>query len=300
MNNKIFKYSIFISIFIIFFCFCISAKANNEIDKNIVVAKSLNKPRVFYLDHSKGLKKVFLNEKIFLSYGYKWGDIKIVNEEILNSINDTNLIKLDGKSAVFYILGNKKILIKSEEEFTKLGFDWNKILTVNETEFNSYENSNIILDNIVINAKADFYISKNKNSQEVCSWPTNNKNIYYYFHDKTYPYKYISEHEGIDIESPQGSEVKAIASGKIIKSVTGKNNDYSYIEIEHKNGLISHYGHLSKIFKSINESVNENEIIGLSGGAPSTSGSGNYSSGPHLHLEIIKNKVAVNPLIYIN
>jgi len=98
-------------------------------------------------------------------------------------------------------------------------------------------------------------------------------------------------HRGVDIRSPYGSPVKATADG-IVKSI-GYHPDFGrYIEIDHKNGFVTKYAHLSKVLVAQNAQVKKGDRIGLVG----TTGN---STGPHLHYEVIYKGAHVNPKPYL-
>lgn len=119
-----------------------------------------------------------------------------------------------------------------------------------------------------------------------------------YFHDPTYPYRYLFEHPGIDIRSYQGTPLYSAADGYVIKA---KDNGYgySYIAIMHANGISTVYGHVSHIGVKTDQYVRKGQLIGKTGGMPGTLGAGNLSTGPHLHLEVRLNGIPVNPLNYL-
>lgn len=73
----------------------------------------------------------------------------------------------------------------------------------------------------------------------------------------------------------------------------GWNGAYGYyVKIRHANGLETAYAHLYSIKVVKGQSVSRNQVIGLIG-------STGRSTGPHLHFEVLRNGVRVNPLYYV-
>ena len=106
-----------------------------------------------------------------------------------------------------------------------------------------------------------------------------------------------SNHQGIDIGAAINSPVIATAQGKVIFTGWQDWNNPSkgygqYIKIDHGNGLVSLYAHLNERLVSNGQTVSAGAQIGRVGNT------GNIT-GPHLHFEIRKNGIAVNPLQYI-
>ncbi len=98
-------------------------------------------------------------------------------------------------------------------------------------------------------------------------------------------------HRGLDIANKNGTPVYATADGTI--TYAGKKGYYgNFISIKHGYGLVTRYGHLSKILKKRGTKVKRGDIIGNIGNT-------GRSTGPHIHYEVKINKVAVNPLKYI-
>lgn len=133
------------------------------------------------------------------------------------------------------------------------------------------------------------------------TWPINpSKGISAYFHDSGYPFRYIFEHSGIDIRSPQGTPVSAAGGGYVAKVYNGgMGNTPSYVMILHGNNISTVYMHLSSINVAQDTYVAAGQIIGAVGGKPGTSGAGKWTTGPHLHFEVRKNSIPVDPLQYL-
>ncbi len=99
-------------------------------------------------------------------------------------------------------------------------------------------------------------------------------------------------HYGIDLRAAVGTPIAASDGGKVIFAgrMSGISASYgNLIMIEHPNGYRSYYAHLSSFAVKEGDQVYQGQIIGKSGAT------GNVT-GPHLHFEIRKNKVTVNPL----
>jgi len=107
-------------------------------------------------------------------------------------------------------------------------------------------------------------------------------------------------HTGVDFAAGQGTPVMAAGAGTIVIARDSGGPGLSYIAIDHGNGLITKYLHMSAIYVSSGDIVNAGEVIGLSGGAPGTRGAGIFTTGAHLHFEINDyNGNAINPHGYL-
>ncbi len=78
-------------------------------------------------------------------------------------------------------------------------------------------------------------------------WPTESRRITTFFHDADYYQALHSQHDAIDIASPQGSDIFAPADGYIYFTLEPTATGYSYLAMKHRGGLVTVYGHLSEI-----------------------------------------------------
>jgi murein DD-endopeptidase MepM/ murein hydrolase activator NlpD len=107
-------------------------------------------------------------------------------------------------------------------------------------------------------------------------------------------HKGLYEHEGIDIALPRGTEVLAPSSGKIIAVRTSmlQAGYGNYIEIDHGSGFITRYAHLEELKVRNGQRVEKGQVI-------ATTGNSGGSVAPHLHYEIIRNGLNVDPVLYM-
>jgi murein DD-endopeptidase MepM/ murein hydrolase activator NlpD len=100
-----------------------------------------------------------------------------------------------------------------------------------------------------------------------------------------------SYHQGIDISASTGTPILAADSGMVV--FCGWSGNYgNMIKIDHGGGnMVTLYAHLSAFNVDVGDTVNKGDVIGYVG-------STGYSTGPHLHYEIIVNGESVNPLNY--
>lgn len=96
------------------------------------------------------------------------------------------------------------------------------------------------------------------------------------------------QHYGVDVAAPKDTPIKAIDDGTIIIASYTAETGY-ILQIQHDNDLISVYKHNSVLLKKQGEKVRAGEAIAIVGET------GEYASGPHLHFEMWRNGVALNP-----
>jgi murein DD-endopeptidase MepM/ murein hydrolase activator NlpD len=94
-------------------------------------------------------------------------------------------------------------------------------------------------------------------------------------------------HAGMDIDGERGDQILAPGAGRVVKA--GWHGGYgNMLEIDHGNGLITRYGHMSKLAVAEGDAVVRGMLIGYVG-------STGRSTGPHLHYELLLGDRAINP-----
>ena len=95
-------------------------------------------------------------------------------------------------------------------------------------------------------------------------------------------------HVGIDFVLKEGSEIFASANGYVIYSNFNV-DDGNMIILAHRDGYITIYKHCSMLLKRERDNVIQGELIALSGNT------GKITTGPHLHFEIWKDGIPLDP-----
>ncbi|MFP3566344.1 M23 family metallopeptidase [Paraburkholderia sp. SIMBA_030] len=101
----------------------------------------------------------------------------------------------------------------------------------------------------------------------------------------------LSFHPGIDLVAKTGTPILAAAGGRVI--FAGEKSGYgNAVEIDHGNGLVTRYGHASRIVVHVGDLVLPRQYV-------ADVGSTGRSTGPHLHFEVLVNGSPVDPAGYL-
>jgi len=98
-------------------------------------------------------------------------------------------------------------------------------------------------------------------------------------------------HSGLDIAAKEGTPIKAVANGTVIDS-----GDFFFsgnmIYLDHGQGIISLYAHMSEISVKPGDVVKQGDIIGKVGQTGRV-------TGPHLHFAVLANQTLIDPVFML-
>ncbi len=146
---------------------------------------------------------------------------------------------------------------------------------------------NPVQEVIVVGTKRDTSVNSAYISQLNCIWPlkrVEGQTITSYYGDGR-------GHKGIDVGSKTGTPIYAAQSGTVITATYQSGYGY-YIVIDHGNGYKTYYAHCDKLLASVGENVSQGQVIALVGNT-------GKSTGSHLHFEIEKDGVKLNPAPFV-
>lgn len=256
-------------------------------------------------------------------YGYKKG-YKELNEDRIEDISkykrQIEYIKIENKEKMEFF-SKKLITISAElENINSLGNKISKIAKLDKKEFDfkrpkyigGLNKINIEFD---YNSKFDKYldsilldISNKRENLNYIDKIINNLEMKEQFLPTGMPTKkgYISSeygqrlnpitkknhiHKGIDIAYKTETDITSIAAGKV--TFSGKKYGYgNLVEISHLNGYVTRYAHNNRNLVKVGELVKKGQVI-------AKMGSTGHSTGPHVHLEVMKNNKHINPNKFI-
>lgn len=236
----------------------------------MVLEKESTKPNVYYKD--RPVLVIHEDNK-------RW--VAIVGIP-LTAKAGVDVVKVEGKQGVYHVnfsighkkyreqhikLANKRQVNPSKEDEQRISKELKLQLTAYQT-FSNHQPSNLLLDLPVQGRlSSPFGLRRFFNGQE------------------------RNPHAGLDLAVPQGTPVKAPADGNIILVGNYFFNGKT-IFIDHGQGMIGMFCHLSVIDVQTGQSVKRGDLVGKVG-------STGRATGPHLHWNISLNDVRVDPAIFI-
>jgi murein DD-endopeptidase MepM/ murein hydrolase activator NlpD len=100
-------------------------------------------------------------------------------------------------------------------------------------------------------------------------------------------------HYGIDILTAWGTPVHASADGTVLSASEGWNGGFgTMVEVDHGNGIVTRYPHLSSFSVTVGQHVSRGEVIARVGQT-------GIATAPHVHFEVVNNGVRSDPMPYL-
>ncbi|WP_246102800.1 M23 family metallopeptidase [Rhizobium straminoryzae] len=102
----------------------------------------------------------------------------------------------------------------------------------------------------------------------------------------------LALHAGVDFQAETGQRVRSTGAGRIVAA--GESGGYgNMVDIDHGQGLVTRYGHLSRILVREGDTVAAGDVIGLAG-------STGRSTAPHVHYEVHQDGQPIDPATFLN
>ncbi|MDQ7008738.1 MAG: peptidoglycan DD-metalloendopeptidase family protein [Candidatus Gracilibacteria bacterium] len=259
-----------------------------SLKKSQIESKKLRKQLII----QKGLvkQKIDFKEKLLT---ISKGKQQLYQKFIEDKKSDEKKIKIKEFLAAAAFRKNKKELLKNE------GCSY---INLNEVDIKTLNISDKCMGlNSIINIESQLKGFNSDDAGNILKWPIEaKKGISTFFHDNGYITMFGEDHDALDIPTPQGTDIKAPADGYVVYVAKPTAKGYSFVALKHANGIITVYGHLSKVLVKEMQIIKQGEVFAKSGGAPGVAGSGPMTTGAHLHFEVWDDKKLKDPLQYVN
>ena len=213
--------------------------------------------------------------------------LKSVNEKSVSTVNSTQTFTYveEYSEPVQYVYDEN--MYQDESIVYQEGDTGSKSITVMSVYENGVEQEEKVLDAEIIEEATPEIIYVGTKERPDYIMPVED-----YYISSTFGARWGSIHHGVDLAVCTGTEVMAARDGIVIQ--TGWNGDLGIsVFVEHEDGVITRYAHLSESLVELGQEVTQGEVIAYSGNT-------GYSTGPHLHFEIRIDGEAVNPLDYVD
>lgn len=95
-------------------------------------------------------------------------------------------------------------------------------------------------------------------------------------------------HPGVDLKAPRGTNIYPLTKGRVAEVEFLRYGYGHYVVVEHENELVTLYAHLGEVYVNVGQEVGREDVIG-------TVGMTGFTTGPHLHLEMIQENRYLSP-----
>lgn len=202
---------------------------------------------------------------------------------------------------------------KEEQKDQKLVYFKTKIeyKKLKENLQNKYNCNDLFTENFTPSTKKCKAIKEMLDNEEKLIWNTPEslllrwpvapeKWLSAYFNDPSYKKRFKVNHNAIDIRTPQWSDIVSPLDWYVLYVNEPKEGNYWYIAIKHFSWFITIYWHISESLVSQYDFVEQWELFAKTWWEPWTIWAWLFTTGPHLHFEILYNWEYVDPLNYLD
>lgn len=249
-----------------------------QLRKNFIIKKNI-------LTEKKDFKENILKVSKWQEALYK----KYIQDKV--NIEKELKIKSFSERLKFYNI-SKKVLAENGCEFVDITKDTPETRGLKEQCYNL--NKIISLESKLEENRVK---KENKDSYNIFAWPVSPyKWISSYFHDAWYAKMFNSEHEAIDIRANQGTDIIAPDDWYVISIKKPVDNSYAYIALKHSNWFVTVFGHISETSVEMFDYLKAWDVFAKTGWTFWTNWAWYITTWPHLHFEVLKDKIYVDPL----
>lgn len=198
------------------------------------------------------------------------------------AIDHTPLLRVGGEYVAVHRAPEALAVSETKDELAELGSQLEEMITSLNRTVQEAQEANAARMEQALREQAKAFL-----------WPTSSRTISSSFGYRTDPFKGTAAyHGGIDIAAQTGDFVFAAQAGTVITAdrTAARGN---YIVIDHGDGIQTWYMHLSAENVSPGDKVAKGQRIG-------EVGSTGRSTGPHLHFQVVKQDILVDPLTYVH
>ncbi|MCT4593448.1 MAG: peptidoglycan DD-metalloendopeptidase family protein [Anaeromicrobium sp.] len=182
-------------------------------------------------------------------------------------------------------------LYEGDKKIKKEGIKGKKQIEAEVTSFNGKEESRTLLKESVISKPEKMIVITGTKKRVFNVASGNLYNPTRGTMTSRFGTRWGRRHTGIDIASKIGTPIKAAQGGKVVFS-GWKGNYGKLVMLDHGNGYKTYYGHCSSLLVKKGDIVKRGQLIAKVGNT-------GRSTGPHVHFEVRKNNVPLNPLKYV-
>lgn len=181
---------------------------------------------------------------------------------------------------------------RGRQKIQQKGENGSRLLTYKVVMKNGLEISKSVLAEKVLKPakeqivlKGSRFVIASRQGSGRLGWPISGKI------NSSYGRRWGRMHTGLDIDGSTGQPIGAAADGRVVSA--GWDGGYGKaVVINHGNGMVTKYAHMSKIEVEVGQQVSRGDLIGLVGST------GN-STGPHVHFEVFVDGAIKNPMMYL-